>query len=434
MKLAFKTISALLIGASGTQVFAQTSLSLQEAISLGLKKSENIQQASVDIEKAEEQINEAWASLFPQISANIQTIRHTKSPVIQIGEMASPIKQDWELVSTIQVQQIIFAFGRVSHALDLAKSSRRAQSIARKAVEREIRYAVEVAYYNVLSAQKVLDIAKDSLKNAKKNQQALYKRFQGGRVPRFDNIKMSSDVASRLPVVSDAEKNLRLAYLQLNLLLELDVEKRPTLTTNMGTRFSELDRGELLQAIYSNPILEVNKISVDIADKQAKLARAEHFPTISAFGAYNRSGTGDSMPPDDDYLFDSTSIGLQVNIPIFQGGAVSSRHKQAVLEKTRAQIEEKKQRERLIVELESSIAQYSTNVEKYKSATTASKLAQEAYNLTRARYETGGATRNDLNDSERALTNARIQLQTALFQIYKNKADIDRFTQKVVAK
>lgn len=415
-----------------TGIYAQE-LTLEQAVELSLKKSEDIQQAQVAIERAEAQIKQAWGTVFPHISANVQAIRHTKSPVMQFNGMSVPVKQDWEMLSTLQLTQAIFSFGKVSNALDLAKLSKKFQFESLQAVKREIRFATEVAYYNVLLAEKVLQITKDSLNNAKNNQRALLRRFQGGRVPRFDNIKMESDVASRVPMVSDAEKSLKLAYLQLNLLTEMNSNSRPKLTTSMRELFPALSSGDLLNEAYQAPSIKATQLAVQMAESQAKLANADHYPTVSAFGTITHNGTGTTMPPEEENMFTSTSVGLMINIPIFEGGSVSARHQQAVLEKTRAQIELKKQKENLEMELVSAVAEYTSNIEKFVSAKKAVALSKQAYDLTVSRFETGGATRTDLNDSERSLTNARIQQETTLFQIYRNQASIKRFTQQVVA-
>lgn len=292
-------LAALLASNFGnvSAAFGQDKLSLEQAVKLGLKRSENVQQAAIEIQRAEARIREAWAGLLPQVAATIQPIRHTKSPIIQIAGTAAPIKEDWELLSSLQLNQVLYSFGRVSHALDLAKVSRDIQLKAKEAVEREIRFAVEVAYFNALSAKHVLQIAKDSLQNAKRNLQALQRRFQGGRVPRFENIRMASDIASRAPVVSEAEKSLKLAFLQLNLLTEMDTDARPVLTTEMPELFPALQESELLNGAYESPSLKATALAVEIAEKQSLLAKAEHYPTISAFGSLTYNGTGSEMPP-----------------------------------------------------------------------------------------------------------------------------------------
>ena len=432
MRVWKKWTALVLFAAPTLGAYAQVdTLSLETAIKLGLKRSENIQQAAIDMKVAEERIREAWGSFFPQISAKVQPTRYLKSPMIQFGDQSISVKQDWELVSTIQLTQAVYSFGRLTEALDLAKISTEMSATTKEAVERELRYAIESSYYSALSAQKVLRIAEDSLANAKKNQRALQTRFQGGRVPRFDNIKSSSDVAARVPVVSDARKSLELAYLQLNLLTEMESSRRPVLTTPMKEFFPPLSKNSILEKAYKAPQLKVNQLAVDMADTQSKLAKAEHYPTISAFASVDHSGTGDTLPPEDDRMFTTQAIGVVLNIPIYQGGSVSSRYRQALLERNRAQVEYKKQKENLATELESAMAEYNSNVEKYKSAKQAVSLAQRAYDLTRTRFETGGATRVDLNDSERALTNSRVQQQSALFEVYRNRALINKYTKKV---
>ena len=180
------------------------------------------------------------------------------------------------------------------------------------------------------------------------------------------------------------------------------------------------------------PKIKLSQLQVDFADKQVELAKSYHYPTISAFGNINHSGTGDTLPVEDENLFDSSSIGIAINIPIFEGGAVSSRHRQEALKKVRAQVEHKKQKEEVELEVISNIEEYKTNKERLKSAQVAVNLAKEAYILTRNRYETGGATRNDLNDSENSLTGARMQLETIKFELIQNESSLKRLTEKVV--
>lgn len=405
------------------------SLSLNEAVQLCFKNNENIEQAGLDMQIAQAKIREAWGSALPQISITAQTIRHLKSPVIQFGNEGIPIKQDWELLSRLQINQALYTFGRVSQALEIAKSMKSMSQVARQAVARELRFAVELAYYSTLSTQEVLETAKQSLENAKKNQRALEKRFSGGRTPRFDNLKMSADIAARVPLVSDAKKNLELAYFQLNLLLDLPENARPELTTSMRELFPKLSEESLLGELSDSPVIKGQELAVKMSTAQEKLASANHFPTLSAFAAYDYSGTGMEMPPEDERLFESTSVGLQLSIPLFEGGAVSAKKRQAALENVKTQMELRKKRRELITELKSSIGEYKSNLEKYTAGKEAYRLAKQAYELTRQRFQAGQATRVDLNASENALTSSRLQQINSLFQIYHNQASIKRLTQ-----
>lgn len=433
MKLKIKIGSFFLsLSLFSSQVSARD-ISIDEAISIGLQKSENIQQAIFDIEIAKEQVEEAWASVYPQISAQVQTIRHTKAPVLQFNGTSVPVKQDWELLSSLQITQVIYSFGRVKSALEMAKISSDMQNTAKKVLERELRYAVEMAYYNVQLSKNILKISKDSIGNARKNQKALEKRFQGGRVPRLDNLRMQSDIASRVPSLSNAQKNLELAYLQFNLLLELDRSERPNLTSKLDLNYRGFDDALLRAEIQNTPQIKLSKLKVDMADKQVGHEKSNHYPSISAFGNISHNGTGAEMPPENENLFTSTSIGIMVNIPIYEGGAVNARTRQKVFAKARAEIDRKRQTEELELSLNQSLVEYRTNLDRLNAAKDAVRLAKQAYDLTRTRFETGGATRNDLNDSERSLTSARIQVESIKYEIFQNKANINKLTKKVVS-
>ena len=419
-----------LVFSVGTNVFAKN-LSLEQATILALKKSENIEQYALDIEMAKEQIEEAYAILYPQVSAEIQGIRHTKAPVLQFNGTSVPVRQDWELLSSLTLNQIVYSFGRVGSALKIAKLSNKVQIKAKQIAEREIRQAVEVAYYNAILAKSILDISEDSLSNARKNQKALQKRFQGGRVPRLDNLRMESEIAARKPSVSNATKNLKLAYLQLNLLTGLPINTNPVLTSHLGSSFKKLSESQLISKAKEAPQVELAQLSVDLASKQMEIEESYHYPTISAFGNASHSGTGDEMPPRDENLFTSVSVGLAINIPIYEGGAVVSRTRQKAIEKRRAEVAKQRVIEQTDVELLSNVQEYNTGLERLSAAKEAVRLSKQAYELTRTRYETGGVTRNDLNDSERSLTAARIEVESIKFGLLQNKSIIKRITEEV---
>ncbi len=406
-------------------------LSLDNAIEIGLKQSEDVKQSLLDIEKAQAQIKEAWSGAFPQISAQVQLINHTKPAVIQFNGTSVPVKSDYEMVSGLSLNQVLYSFGRVYHALKAAKLTRKLQNTALKAVQREVRYAIELAYYNIIYAQEVLNIARSSLKNGQRNKNALAQRYSGGRIPRFDNIKLDADIASRRPLVSDAEKSLKLATMQLNFLLRKPLGQKYKLTSSFTTNFQRYDSELESSKLKSNPNIMLSELQVEIGKREEKLVASNHYPQLALFGNLNHSGTGDDLPPSQDDMNTTSAIGISLNIPIYQGGQISARQAQAKIVNAKRVVALEYQRERLLIQLQTALEEYTTNQNKLKSAKNAMMLAEKAYELTRSRFITGGATRNDLNNSEMALTNTRLQYQSTLFQIHSNESLIRKLTKEV---
>ena len=65
--------------------------------------------------------------------------------------------------------------------------------------------------------------------------------------------------------------------------------------------------------------------------------RAGHYPTVDAVANYGRTNSGASLTSNDNLETTSRNIGLQLNIPIFQGGFVSSKTREAVANRTAAE-------------------------------------------------------------------------------------------------
>jgi outer membrane protein len=90
-------------------------------------------------------------------------------------------------------------------------------------------------------------------------------------------------------------------------------------------------------ALSNNPTVLSSRAAVEIADSNMRLARTGHFPTLDLVATYSDFENSKFIIRDDfqqpiartDLGVDDTTVQLQLNIPIYQGGAVSSRTRQA---------------------------------------------------------------------------------------------------------
>jgi outer membrane protein len=89
-------------------------------------------------------------------------------------------------------------------------------------------------------------------------------------------------------------------------------------------------------AMQYNPAVIAARMSVEIADSTVKLQRAGHFPTLDLVGSYSSFTNNEFIfrpTPEEsittDLTNDDTRIGLRLSVPLYQGGVVSSRTRQA---------------------------------------------------------------------------------------------------------
>ncbi len=405
------------------------SLTVDDAVAKALKASEDVAIAESELRRAEAQIREARGRILPQISASATSTRYLETPVIQFGDSQIPIKEDWELGMGVQVTQAVWAFGRITQAIDIAKLTRSLREDSIENARLEITKQVRTAYFATQLAEKILEAVEQSLGNARRSQSILQNKFQRGRIPRFDNIKMSADIASRTPLVADAQRQLELAWLQLSLLIGEEATTRYNLATPMTDQFPALQEDVLVaKAFETHPGLRAAARSVEVSEKYKKLARSEHYPVLSAFGNYDRNGTSDQFYPPEDRLNDTFAVGLNLTIPIFSGGSTQARVRQAAEDERQAVLNQRKLTESITLGLRNALASYRTNVEKYKAAVTSESLARQTFQLAQNQFSAGRLTLKDLNDFELALTNSKIQMASSLFEIHRSLAEIRSFT------
>jgi len=92
-------------------------------------------------------------------------------------------------------------------------------------------------------------------------------------------------------------------------------------------------------ALANNPVVLSSRAAVNIADSNMRLARSGHFPTLDLVASYSDFKDSKRLFTDDvgqpvgttSLGVDDTTIMLRFNVPIYQGGAVSSRTRQARL-------------------------------------------------------------------------------------------------------
>jgi len=90
-------------------------------------------------------------------------------------------------------------------------------------------------------------------------------------------------------------------------------------------------------AMQYNPSIIAARSNIDIADASVRLQRSGHFPTLDLVASYTSFTNNEFILRDDlqnpiatvDLTNDDQRIGLQLSVPIYQGGVVSSRTRQA---------------------------------------------------------------------------------------------------------
>ncbi len=410
-------------------------LSLIDAVEMSVKTSEDVQMKQNDIEKTRQRIKQAWSIAYPQLDAEINYKWYPGVYEFEVdlgipGQTPFNVstQESFELAFGIQLNQLIYSFGRVKNGVQAAKRGKETTFLAKSVTSKEVFYNAAIAYLSVLFAKKSVEIMKASYENTKKNKELLLDRFKYGRIPRGDNIQVNADIAVRVPGLKKAQSSLELAMQALKMFTGIDQDREVILTDSLISKFPDYDYETYHKKMINEmPTLKLLRTNVKLYKNIEELMWAEYLPTINAFVSYNYSGFSDKAYIGDKFQHLAT-LGLTLNIPIWNGGKTHSIHKQAQMDRKNAELELQKAVRGFSLQLRNAITQYNSLRETYVADLNAQELSYQSFLASRERFKSGEQKLTDLNSTEIWATQSKIGAAQTLYEINKTAAKIEKLT------
>ena len=399
------------------------SVNIEQAIDMALRASESYSIKENEIEKTDAQYRSTKSAIYPQVNANVNWYRNTQYPA------KSALMNNYSLDSGVSVDQLVWAFGRVSSAVSAADKYLNISRLNKEITEQEIIYNAKLGYFNVLLSDKIYQILKESYENADENKRILEEKFASGRPSKRDNIKMKADVAARIPLMNDAKSKANSAQKTFKTIIGLSAESSIDLTDKFKEEYEELKGDDLKSNLYERePNLKMLDKDVEMKKDFIKVKQAGYYPEIYAFAKWNHKGIGEECDVGSDNLENYGLAGLKVSVPLWTGGKTKQDLRIAKIDRKNASLKLKETKEQLTLELDNAISEYHEYIETLKANNDAVNLAEESFKMSRDLFTSGQVSQADLNDAELLLTNVRLSKEMTLFNINITVAKIEKLT------
>ena len=410
-------------------------LSMDEAVEIAIANSEDMMIRSKSLEKMNYLYKEVRSAAFPKVSAGLKLDNYIESPFMEfdLGPMGQvmglgsepmkiPLYKEWSSGFTLQASQVIWAFGKVMTAIELADRYLEMEKITAAVTGREIGYAVRQIYLGIVLSDELTAIAQGSYDNARKNTSKIKEKYSDGRISRVYNIKMEADLAMRTPIILQAEKSKELACIALSSILDAE-DCVPIITTDgFRKEFPELDGEDLQEAMLKNdPMMDIFTNRIDINSLQMKLKKSDFLPMLVGYAFYSLGDNSDSIMPEE--LDTQIVAGLKLDT-----GARGNAYRQAKSDMEITELELTKYKKKLKAELSSALAEYRLLLKTYMAAEKAMSLAQESYEVALSSLESGVVSQTMLNDAELQFTGAKMEVLQNLFGINMALIKIEKLT------
>jgi len=173
-------------------------------------------------------------------------------------------------------------------------------------------------------------------------------------------------------------------------------------------------------ALKGNLELVAARAGTKATQKNISVQRSGHLPTLDIVGSVALNDTNQSIGSRTDTRTDTRTIGLQLNVPIFEGGAVNSRARQAQHNFQEAQRNQDKTLRSVVRRVKDSFRGVLTSISQVKALHAAMISSESALEATEAGVEVGTRTMVDVLAEQRNLFRAKRDYSRARYDYILN--------------
>ena len=433
------TLLLLLINLS-TVAQEPRALTLEESIEIAKESNLAVQTIEQNLKAAEAQVRAALGGLLPRVTANSNYtyFKDIQKSVIQadggfgfpmpsgeMNEMQPPsADNESDLIElefgahhnaqgTVNLTQPIFAWGRYYYGYQATKLNYQAIQRDVDAAYNQLRLDVSEAFYGALVAREFVRVAQQSVSLVEKQLQIAEASLDAGAATDFDVLRAKVQLANAKSVLIRAENGVRTAKnaykTVLNIPLAEDVSVKGTLEISENHQMPALNLDELIQqALENRPEVHRTQFNEQAALKQIDIAKTRRLPDLGLFSNYQIS--------QNERLTEMNriwSVGVQINIPIFDGFATSAALQQT--ESILKQVQLGGNQVKVGVEFEIRAAYLNLRGAQTLIDVQRETIAQarESVRIANLQFQNGIITTVALTDTQLALTQAEVnRLQT----------------------
>ncbi|MGA2182104.1 MAG: TolC family protein [Bryobacteraceae bacterium] len=406
-----KLLVALLVvaGACAQTATAPPGLTLTQAIDQALKHNLQATLAQERTVEARAQRGIGLSALLPNVSGVAYQMNLTENLAAQgltasifpgIPAFIGPFNRfdaRFEMVESLFNLPAIRRYQATRYGVQLAEQQRRL-------AEQQVTTATTLAYIGVLETGQSVAAAESNVQLSRQLLDLAVNQRKAGIATGLDVARAETRLASQQVQLAQAQTNLDTA--RLNLLRVIGSPLSAEFSPADAMRFEPQPAPEagaaIRQALGERLELSVASAGLRIAEAERKAAIGGWAPSVSAFGDYGSSG----LKPNEVDL-PTRSVGIRVDVPIFNGGRTRSEVQAATSRVRQAEMQLSDLRAAVEKDVRQALDNLATREEQMRAAQKNLELAQRELSLAQDRFRNGVADNIEVTAAQTELENAR---------------------------
>jgi len=379
-------------------------LSVKDAQALALKNNPQISVGRLTALASQQVTREVRSSLWPTAQIDLTGVDANPGTRITAGALNNPIVYQ-RAAAGATVSQLITDFGRTTNLVASANLAAKAENQNALATKEQILLAVDQAFYNSLQAQAVLTVAQQTVKDRQTVADQVGALYRSKLKSELDSSFANVNLAQAKLLLLDAENNVNAAQASLSAVLGFPSLQNFQLAEDTAAVTPPSDNvDDLISSAFTmRPEILALEFQSESAQKFQKAERDLLLPDIRALGA-----VGDTPVRNPIISNWYGAVGVNVEIPVFNGFLYTARAREAALRSQATQERLRDIRDRIARDVRTSWLNARTAYDRLAVTQQLVDQANLALDLAQARYKLGLGSIVELSQAQLQQTQAQI--------------------------
>ena len=387
-------------------------------VNLGLKSSEEDTKAAMAVKKSR------FTNFLPTLSTRYQFERMDEGS--SIGGFASTASDEYSWVTSFN--QPIFTGFSLLRQYDLAKLDVDAAKIGEDLQRQDIILNAKTTYFSLLKAQKLRNIAEETVTQIDAQKEVADNFYQVGMSPLNDLLQAQVELANAKQELIVEKNNMENAESNFNTLLRRPINTPVAIKDILDYTPFENDLDYCLAEAEKKRIeIKIADLEVEIADKDLQLAKKDYYPSIDLEGSYFKFGT-DWDVDGGEGIFDPSgwTIHATATWNFWEWGRTSYGVKEKLSRVSQSQLRKDEILDNIHLEVKKAYLRTIEAAEAIITVEKAIEQAKENFRINQERYKEQVATSTDVLDAQTLLSRTMTNYYNALYAFKTAKAALYR--------
>jgi outer membrane protein len=410
------------------------SLTLEEAVKLGLENSKYLRISQAKVDAAEARSSEAYAAQLPglKVAAGYTRLSEVDPFRVLVPFSATPITISPVVLNSysarVTLQQPLFTGFRLHGLARSADLSAEAFQRDYQMEQLDVVFNVKSAYWSLYKAIEVKKVVDENIEQVKTHLRDVENFLKQGLATKNDLLKVEVQLSSAELLGIEAKNAVEVARISLNMQLGLPLNTSVTPATEIAHEEKVFPSPQDLvsSAFTHRPDMIAQDVRVKAADALVTASKGNWFPQISLVGNYYYSRPNPRILPTLDRFKDTWDVGVNLQWDLWNWGQTGAQATQAEAQYTQASIVYEQLKDAVELEVTRDYLNLEQAREKITVAGKGKSQAEENYRVTQERFRQGVATNSDLLDAEVALLQAKTNYTQALVDYELSQAKLEQ--------